>query len=322
MRFSGLGVLVMLLPAGCGGSTSSPASDAGGSDAGGSDAPMLFPDAGGIDTGAEAGDGGGSICTPGSLALAGDLKGGPVSQTYSSAGVGYQLTAPGYVLYQAFGTNGVIYALGSNGPLSMQTLQWGVLAMPTEGPDPGGLYCTGSGSTYSETTMNTWTLEAMVRAGACPSSGAAQGDWLGCSADSEWTPEDGGPYEGAPCVAGETHVTGTLDGTAFDWKILDTVGLGSSGGSGTSIDNLFDSIGDSGFLLLNASTDDAGPGTLFGVFRPPASVAPTQPFFCVSSTSTATSTDHATRFTLRGVTTAGTCSGASGSSHVDVCGPT
>jgi hypothetical protein len=174
--------------------------------------------------------------------------------------------------------------------------------------------------------VTTWSLTSLARAGACPSSGPSEGDWTGCITDGYWTPEDaGGPFEGASCVPGSrptTHLVGQLEGTSFDWMIpagLDGYGGGSSG-AGTSVFDLMEGIGDLGLIELRAAGGDAAAGNVVGSLQLPASVSPKRAVICIPAASTATMTDHAVRFTLRGVTLAGTCGDATSmSSHLDSC---
>jgi hypothetical protein len=311
---------IAVAPACSGGSSTTPASTSGSDSGSTQDSATLLPvESGAPEASVEAGTGCGQDLN---TTLDGQLDGTSVDQSYDSPGTGYVLLpSGGYAVEANIGTAGMMYADGT-GSLGDLALQQGVLLMPVEGPDPGGIYCSGPGSTFAQTTVDTWSLQAMVRAGACPGTGTPDGDWTGCSADEEWTPEDAGPFEGAPCIAGETHIVGTRNGSAFDWQIPDVVGLGGSGSSSSVLESWWESVGDFGFIVMNASPGDAGPDTVFGALRVPASVDPTMPFYCASPSSTATVTDHAVRFTLRAVTTAGTCAaGAAGSSHVSACGP-
>jgi hypothetical protein len=330
VRNATVGPLLLLVCSCGGGTTASNAPDGAvaTNDGGGTvnDAPSTGNDAGAPDVDVTC-----PISGTGGLSLAGQLAGMAVSQTYAVGGVGsgFDLEAnPPLMASAEFGTQGLLLAVGTGStPLSTIAVTDGIVLMPAEGPDPGSHYCVHGGTvTVTSGSGATWSFTSLARAGACPSSGPSQGDWTGCITDGYWTPEDGGgPYEGASCVAGSTattHLVGQLNGSAFDWMIPEgDVGIGgNSSGGGTDVFNAMEGIGNLGLLEIRGAGDDAGASNVLGSLQLPASVSPERAIICIPPASTATMTDHALRFTLRGVTLAGSCGAAtSDGSHLAAC---
>jgi hypothetical protein len=316
-------ILATLFAAGCsssGGTAPSPGSDAAVVDA---QAEGSTLDSSSVDS--SASDAATPCAAGGGFVLNGQLNGMAVDQSYMTSGGGNSedpSASPPDGMWADLDPGGLLYGVGTGTSLASVTLQAGVVILPPDGPDPGGLYCIVQGSFSETSTSDVWSLTSLARAGACPSSGASEGDWTGCIADSFWTPEDGGTYEGAPCIAGETHLVGSLGGTPFDWQIPEGLAAPGGGGSasGSNVGDWVAGIGDLGVIVLQAAGGDAAEGTVIGTLHLPTSVSPGGAFFCIPPASTATYTDHAIRFTLRGVTSAGSCSAATSSgSHVAAC---
>jgi hypothetical protein len=232
---------------------------------------------------------------------------------------------PSFSIWTSLGSDGLLYGIG-NGSAQAATLQAGALVLPTEAAtDPGGLYCVEAGtiSQVPSSSVVAWSLTALSRAGACPSTGAAQGDWTGCIADSFWTPDEGGADDGgtggAPCVAGQVHLVGTLQGAPFDWTIPEGNLGGGGSAAGTNVTSWLAGIGDVGFVVLEGAGADAAPGAVVGTLRLPTTVSAPGAFFCIPPESTAVVTEHALLFTLRGVVSAGSCGSTAAGAHLEAC---